>query len=79
MRADIDACRVCGAPIRWVATTNGGRFPIDPAPHRNGNLRLERVKGGLEVAILAAPGTAPELYRSHLSTCPGAGSRRGRP
>lgn len=72
-----DACRSCGAPIRWAITENGHRAPLDAQPHAEGNLRIEE-RNGLDVVVVVGPGSEEGLFRSHFASCPHANQHRRR-
>lgn len=81
-------CRDCGAPVRWVTSEKGRRFPIDPSSDSRGTFLLEPrpdasgkkrlVAVGLdekERVVETAKGTL--LFRHHRAVCnprSGAGS-----
>jgi hypothetical protein len=76
----VDACRSCGAPIRWVVTTSGKRMPLDPAPHVNGNVvplrdRLEKGRDPIAM-VLPHPPTDQPAWLSHFATCANATQHR---
>lgn len=77
-----ESCKGCGAPVRWVESVkNDKAMPIDPLPHPNGNLRLERRGHGVLAHVVPKSAPRPErAYRTHFATCPAAGQmrRRGR-
>lgn len=71
---DRTRCRRCQAPVRWVVTaSSGSRMPIDPLPHRMGNVVLEPVSGRGVEAVVHGNDELPlavEAFRSHFATCP---------
>jgi hypothetical protein len=80
-------CRGCGAAMVWVASTKGGKVPLDPRPVPDGNLVFESANGLGEPSKAGEPtvrylrkgdvvpsGTAK--YKSHFATCPEAGQFR---
>lgn len=75
-----DSCKACGAPVQWVESVkNDKAMPIDPLPHPNGNLRIERRGSGLLAHVVPKSAPRPErAYRTHFATCPAAGQMRRR-
>lgn len=62
-------CRRCGREIRWIETTDGDRFAIDPAPLNDGTLML-LVSGKARELTEAQRATCPApLYRRHSASC----------
>ena len=51
-------CRSCGAPVVFVLSEHARRFPLDPDPVPDGNLRLEP-GAGILIAYVAVPRRAP--------------------
>lgn len=65
----------CNAPIRWVLTgAHDRQMPIDPLPHRAGNVVLHRVPGLIrpraEVLGHVDDASPWPRYRPHFATCP---------
>lgn len=75
------ACRSCGAPIRWVATSGGRRMPINAR-----EIRASRSGPGREVALVVGSEVVAGLredpdgdvvgHESHFATCPHAERHR---
>lgn len=70
------ACKSCGAPIRWLTTLRGKQIPIDPEPVPNGNVVIEG-NGRARVIGNGAPADGP-LYQSHFASCPSSAQHRRR-
>jgi hypothetical protein len=75
-----ESCKACGAAVLWVESVKNDRpMPVDPLPHPDGNLRLERRGNGLLAHVLPKRAPRPErTYRPHFATCPHAGQLRRR-
>lgn len=79
-------CRSCGAPIRWAATANGNRMPLDRDPAPDGTIVLSDPDPDAyaPVALHYSPPDEPLLpgmpepprFRSHFATCPYADQHR---
>lgn len=65
----IDACRSCGAPIRWlVHATTGKTAPIDAEAAPRGNLVL--LRGGRYRVVGRDEIITGPRYWPHFATCP---------
>jgi len=77
----VESCRSCGAPIRWVKTRKKKNMPIDDEPVSDGRFVIEGEddeSGKPRVAWLdnrAAETYTGERYISHFKTCPNARER----
>src|SRR5262245_43988340 len=69
-------CKGCGQAIDWYKTAAGKNMPIDPDPHPDGNVYIDVVRN---VAVVAAVGAKPKMYRPHWATCVKAGQFRATP
>lgn len=81
---DRGTCKSCGEPVLWMATSTGGRMPVDAEPVADGNCRLDLEHGVVEVlgrkAIAEARANKERLHKSHFATCSsGARHRKHRP
>lgn len=70
-------CKSCKATVIWVTTEDGKAMPVDAAPVRNGNIRLEgsaaRPTAVYVQPLLETPEhEAMPHYVSHFATCPDA-------
>lgn len=66
-------CSLCWAEIEWFKTERGRPMPVDPAPHPDGNLRLDYDTG---TASVVKKGSEPGLHMSHFATCVSAAKFR---
>lgn len=64
-------CAKCKAPIFWVQTKRGAWMPLDPEPHPEGNVRLQRELNRVTAIVLPKEARPPDepLYRSHFASC----------
>lgn len=70
-------CDRCGAPVRWVVSEHGSRFPLEASSDPQGTFMLRVIPGSSrtlaiylspqEQAIELAKGTL--LFRHHQSVC----------
>lgn len=82
---ELGICASCESPILWVRAARSGRpMPLDRKPVNDGTLRIAR---GGKAHVFRDAGAAreagqeglyPELYRSHMVTCPQASAHRRR-
>lgn len=74
-----ERCSTCGADLveTWT-TANNKRMLVEPRPHPNGNLRVERNLLGVLTSTVVAPGSESVLYLPHWATCPDANHHRKR-
>lgn len=81
----MSVCRSCGAAIRWAATVNGKRMPVDDQPTPDGTLILSDPTPGAyapTVALFVAGQPSlfdepdPPRFTSHFATCPNADQHR---
>jgi hypothetical protein len=81
------ACRSCGAAIIWVKTETGKAIPLDAEPTEGGNIIINVLGGGIEVAHVETvtetkarfdcPIPAGRVaFVSHFATCPQANTWR---
>lgn len=75
MGQNIDKCRSCNAPIRWVRMPSGKANPLDAQPSEKGNVRIEENEIGKIVPKDEMIAGEP-LYLSHFATCPNAAKYR---
>lgn len=71
----MNACRSCGAAIKWASTPGGKPMPLDAKPNPDGNVIL---RGGHALVMGSQLGLfdGETLYASHFVTCPDAASWR---
>lgn len=77
----VQACRSCGAAIRWARSAGGRPIPLDAVPNRDGSVAM--VDGRAVVAAKAGEAAegeaAPLRWMPHHATCPhGRAWRTGR-
>ncbi len=82
---ELGICASCESPILWVRAARSGRpMPLDREPAADGNVRIAR---GGKAHVFRDAGAAreaeqaglyPDLYRSHMVTCPQASAHRRR-
>lgn len=74
-------CKTCRASVVWVTTEKGEAMPVDAAPVRGGNIRLEG-SAARPTAVYVEPlleseeQRAAPHYVSHFATCPQAAQHR---
>ena len=82
---ELGICPSCESPILWVRAARSGRpMPLDREPADDGTVRIAR--GGKAHVFRDADaareagqeGLYPDLYRSHMVTCPKASVQQRR-
>ena len=81
-------CRSCHAEIAFVATTHGGKMPIDFEPVADGTIAVVAGLAGeidpplgvvlTDDALARARARGAPLHRSHFASCPQAAEWRNR-
>lgn len=75
------SCSSCASPVLWAVTDPERKnMPIDPLPHKDGTILLERIGQAVVARVLhhwelRAYADQPR-YRSHFATCPEARAHR---
>lgn len=78
----LDHCKSCRQSIWWARTGNGKAIPIDTTPAADGNVTLERTRGGDLIATVHGPltlATVPltvKRWQSHFRSCPNSKEHR---
>ena len=80
----IEACKSCGADIRWSRTSTHRMMPFDAQPNQIGEWRLVTRAGtwlplAEHVPKDLRPAFAHELLIAHWDTCPYAHEHKRRP
>lgn len=72
---DLEKCRSCEKPIRWVTTDKGKGHPLNPDPTADGQVVFLGMEedGPVHFMTKAEMATCTRLrYTSHFATCPDA-------
>lgn len=73
----------CGAPMVFVTTATGEQIPLDPRPHRLGNVEVfHDPDSDATLAVVhhviapTKPWLEPRFFMTHFATCPHAPEHR---
>lgn len=80
-RGHVEACKTCGADIRWAISEKGRMMPFDAEPNGRGQWRLRTQPGSWVPVAVHVPederdGYHHELLISHFASCPDADHHR---
>lgn len=72
--SELTRCRTCRRQVFFARTAKGGRMPLDPEPHAQGNVAAYRTgTGGWRCRVLKKneqPYAYERLFMTHFATCP---------